>query len=74
MSGITPIWRHVERIDGLAVWLGELDNGKWLAMRDKSPRFCFEAETPELATAIARRAIARWLPPGRRRRKTAINQ
>jgi hypothetical protein len=49
------IERFTER---LQISLGQLDNGLWLAISDKDPCFCLEAETPEEALAAAGRAFA----------------
>lgn len=60
IDAIEVTWRHVERLSGLDVWLGQQADGKWLAARTRQPRFCFEADTAEAASNKAKREIRYW--------------
>ena len=37
--------------------IGKVDDGSWLAVADRQPYFCFQAETSDSVVAIANRAF-----------------
>lgn len=42
----------------LCVRLGQIEDGSWLAISDKDPKFCVSGQTPEEALATAGRAFS----------------